>query len=396
MSMLVGLKQRVFSGMVFLLLCALAPTWGLASENTSDFQPISLQFFFPVSTSGQSDAATHCRLALFFAQSGDIKGLDLTAVAGKTSAHVSGFQMTGIYSEVGGDFTGLGLTGGVHNLRRNGSGIQFSGLSNFVEGEFSGLQFSNFLNYTHKGMFGVQISGLLNINDGYGAYGQFSGVANVNVKGFSGVQASVLLNHANSEMAGLQMAMFNFAEDMNGVQMGVINLTRNFKGFQVGILNFNRHHNGTPIGLFNFATGSRREWIFAGDSSTAAQAGFRSVVNNWSSVVSLGWGNQQGDIQDNFALSWHFGRCFPLSQKWSLTADLGMQHVFRTTSDNPAENVNPQFKLQARLLAEVKVTSSLGVFAGSGLSTLFSEYSTHANSSTEPLFMGGVSFGLDQ
>ncbi len=386
---------------LFLLLpclCFLAnwlPVSAQADEG-SLHQVASIQLFHPISTSSNPEASTHFRMGLLYARSGKVRGCDFTVIAGKTSGTMRGLQYTGIYSEVGGEFLGLSLTGGIHNLRENGTGLQLSGLCNYVEGMFTGFQYSGLVNYTHGGMFGSQLSGLMNINDGFGGFLQLSGIANVNVKGFSGIQIAFFINHANSEIAGGQLGMLNFAEEMHGAQIGVINLSRNFEGLQVGVVNFNRHFDGTPIGLFNFSTGSRREWVFCGSTTTSAMAGFRTVVNNWSSIVSAGWGDLQGDVEDNFLLGWHFGRSFPLSPSWSLTSDLGYQHIFRSTSNSEIDNVTPHFTLQARLICEYRATSNIGFFAGGGLSTAFSEYSSHARSITDPLLMGGFSLGLDQ
>lgn len=384
---------RLLAGI--LLVAGLSSQAAQAGEE-SLHQVASLQLLHPVATSRNPETSTHFRVGLLYARSGKIRGADFTVIAGKTSGTMRGLQYTGAYSEVGGEFIGFGLTGGVHNLRDDGTGLQISGLANYVEGMFSGFQYAGFLNYTHGGMFGAQFSGLMNINDGYGGFCQVSGVANVNVEGFSGIQVAFFINHANSEIAGGQLGMLNFAEDMYGAQIGVINLSRQFEGLQVGILNFNRHFEGMPIGLVNFATGSRREWVFSGGTTTAGMVGFRTVVNNWSSIVSAGWGDLQGDVEDNYLLGWHFGRCFPLNDKWSLTADLGFQHIIRTTSDNDQDNVSPHYTLQARLTGEYRASSNIGIFAGAGMSTAFSEYSSHAMSTTDPLLMGGISIGLDQ
>jgi len=366
-----------------------------SAKEGSTHQVASLQFFHPLATNTNPDASSHLRIGLLYARSGKIRGCDFTLLAGKTSGTMRGLQYTGFYSEVGGEFVGLSLTGGLHYLKEDGTGLQISGLSNYSDGMFAGFQYAGILNYTTTGMFGAQFSGLLNINAGWGAYLQMAGVANINRKGFSGAQVSLVVNQAKSEIVGTQLALMNFAEDMRGVQVGALNVSRQFEGLQVGLVNFNRHFEGASIGLVNLATGSRREWVFSGGATTSALAGFRTVVNHWSSIVSAGWGDQQSDVSDNFLLGWHFGRCFPIGTHWSLTTSLGYQHVLRTTSKNANDNTNSHFNLQARLTCERRVSKNVGIFVASGLSTAFSKYSRHANSSTHPLAMGGISIGLD-
>jgi hypothetical protein len=379
-----------------LILCILTLLMGLAA--TSAAQPnsgtphhfASLQLLHPLATSPDPETTTNFRLSVFYGRSGGVHGLDLNAVAGITSSDVTALQMTGLYAQTGGIFRGMSFTGGVSHLKSGGAGFQFSGLANYDEDAFAGLQLGGVLNYTNRGFAGAQLSGIVSLNDGPGTFAQVSSVANVNAGPFAGAQVAVFLNAANNTIGGGQLAILNYAENMNGFQFGILNMSHEFHGLKVGVLNTSHEFSGTPIGLVNMDNHSRKEWMFYGSNLSLLNIGFRTVLNNWSSVVSLGAGDMKGDVESALFLGWNFGRNIPVNERWDLTIDLGYQHIMPKNSNNPAENDRLHYSLQARALGEFHLNDSLGLVGSLGSSTVFSQYTSNADSKTDFHFSAGI------
>jgi hypothetical protein len=372
------------------LLVGLVAPCAAQSGAQAPYHFASLQLLHPVATSPDPETTTSFRLSVFYGRSGGIHGLDLNAVAGVTSGDVTALQMTGLYACTGGIFQGMSLTGGLSHLQNGGAGFQFSGLANYNEDAFAGLQMAGILNYTSRAFAGAQISSVMNLNDGAGTFLQASSVANVNAGPFAGVQMAVFLNVANARTGGGQLALLNYAESINGFQVGVLNLSHEFHGLQIGILNQSHEFSGTPIGLINMDDNSRKEWMFYGSNLSLLNIGFRTVLNNWSSVVSVGGSDVKGDVENSLFLGWNFGRNFPLSKRWDLTIDLGYQHIMPRKSDIPDENDHLHYSLQARALGTYHLNDSLGLIGSVGSSTVYSGYVSGADSETDFHFSAGI------
>jgi len=369
-----------------LVVCA-TPAVAESSDNAHTF---SLQLFHPVATPRDAEASAAVRLSLLYGRSHSVSTLDLNAGVAINSGDTHGLQFTGLYNQVGGRFKGIGFTGGMQHLHGNGSGLLFTLGLNRVEGSFNGFQFAGLLNHTVSGFAGGQVSGLANLNDGAGSFLQLASVANINAGYFGGLQVSAFLNATMEVATGAQVALFNFADVMHGFQLGVVNMSRNFNGLQVGVLNFSRENNGTPIGLVNLADGSRREWLFSTNSLSLANVGFRSVVNRWTSVVSVGAGDRKSDIKESYFLSWHFGYVMLEREKWDVSFDVGFVHIIPTLSTNPVENDKLHYALEARLVADRQLNDNVGLFIAAGVSTVYDNYRANASKQTDALFAGGI------
>ena len=60
-------------------------------------------------------------------------------------------------------------------------------------------------------------------------------------------------NHAEGEVYGAQLGLFNSARRMTGVQIGLVNLARRLHGLQIGLINFARHGGVLPASpIVNF------------------------------------------------------------------------------------------------------------------------------------------------
>lgn len=369
--------------------CLAVPTASRAQE-PPPHHFASLQFLHPIATSPDPETSTSFRLSLLYGRSGRVKGLDLNAVAGVTSGDVTGLALSGLLNRVGGGFGGFAGTVGVNNMAGGSAGLQVAGLANWNQDAFTGVQMASVLNYTDRGFAGAQISGVINLNDRAGTFAQVASVANVNAGPFAGVQVSAFLNAANSTASGGQLAILNFAEDMSGVQVGFFNMGRRFHGLKIGVVNTGYEITGTTIGLVNRDLDSRKEWMFYASNISLGNIGYRTVLNHWSSVVSMGYGDAQGDIDQTLFFAWNFGRNIPLNDKWEMTLDLGFQHIIPKKSNEPDENDRLQYALQARALGEYRLNDGLGLFGAVGSSTRYAEYASDAPSETDFHFSAGV------
>ncbi len=329
------------------------------------------------------------RLSLLYGRSASVNILDLS-LTGATSGDVRGLQAVGFYSGVGHDLRGGALAGGVPLVQHDMRGIQASGLVSWANGSVGGVQFGGFMSYADKGMRGAQISGLLNMNDGPGSFLQLASVANVNGGDFRGLQLAAFMNHANSEFGGLQAAVLNFADTAHGAQIGFINLSREMEGLQLGVVNASRSMSGVPVGLVNLSDEGQEDWMFYASNLSLANIGFRTDVHGWTSVLSAGYGDVQGDQSTAATLAWNYGRRIIGSHAKALGVDVGWVHIMPKKSDDPEVNDSLHGAFQARLTGDLALNDGLGLWAAAGASVIFDSYDSGAESETEFLFAGGV------
>ena len=182
------------------------------------------------------------------------------------------------------------------------------------------------------------------------------------------------------------------AVDLKGAQVGLINIVGEAHGVQLGVLNLSRHHHGVPIGLINVDTDfGGTDWVIFGSNLATVGTGVRTTVNRWYSVLWAGYGDQQGDITETGFLGWNYGYSFDLGKHWSLGVDLGFVNIMPESKDDPELNDSLHYALQARALVEVRLGRKMSVFAGGGVSSVYSEYSTNAQKETEPNVVLGIS-----
>lgn len=353
--------------------------------------PANFTVYFPFGTNQDPDISTNFRLSLLYGRVGAVRGLDLNVGASLVQRDFGGVQATGFYSQVNGDFTGVGLTGLVNNFHGDIKGIQISGLVNFDRGRMTGLQAAPLFNFVEGGLSGVQITSVFNSNRGHGGFLQLAGLANANEGDFGGAQIGGF-NFTSARMSGIQLGLANAAVNLNGAQVGLINIVGEAHGVQLGILNLSRNSQGVPIGLINVDTDAGgTDWLIFGSNLASIGTGVRTTVNRWYSILWAGYGDQQGDVTETAFLGWNYGYSFNLGKHWSLGVDLGYAHIMPEKQDDPQLNDALHYALQARALVEVRLGRKVALFAGGGISTVYSEYSTNAQKETEPNVVLGIS-----
>lgn len=362
-----------------------------SSPAATGHQPVNLSLFYPVSTNRTPDVATNLRLNLLYGRLAAVRGLDLTAGVSVLDEGLGGVQVTGLYSHLKGDFTGLQITGLGNFVQGRSQGVQIAGLLNYDRGEFAGLQTAGLMNFTEQGFRGVQVSSVLNAADGPSRYAQLSVIANTTAGEFVGGQVSGFFNYAAHEITGFQLSALNYGTTVAGAQLGLVNIAGEAAGAQIGFFNIAKRMDGVAVGAVNVAENGALDAVAFASNLMGINAGVRTTVNGFYSMFTVGGWDLQGTRDYAYSLTWNYGRAFPLRPGLDLDADLGLVHIIPVTSDDPAENDRLHPALQARLLLEKRFSPGLSVFAGGGLSVVFSEYSSSATSEVEPLFVAGVS-----
>ena len=356
-------------------------------------KPVNLSLFYPIATSQDPTISTSFRLNLTYSHVGELRGFDINGLVSRIDRDLRWVQFTGLYSHVGGDMEGIALTGVVNYVGGSATGGQVAGLVNYDRGEFDGIQFAGLFNFTEEGFDGIQLSTVFNLNNGDGGFLQWGTFANATAGSFSGLQISTGVNFVNQDIVGAQIGFTNFATEFRGIQLGAFNATRNANGPQIGILNIARENNSVPVGFMSFTDSSNTDWVSFGSSFAAFNTGVRTAVRGWYSMFTAGVGDLDDERDDTAFFTWNYGYAFALGagggERWSLAPDLGFVHIMPQPSDTKLDN--QQFAVQARLLLEYRFSPRVSAFAGGGVSTRFSEYSTDAVSKTDPLGLLGVS-----
>jgi len=353
--------------------------------------PVNFSLYFPVGTNQDPDISTNFRMSLIYGRVGEVRGVDFNAGVSIIQRDMRGLHATLLYSKVAGDFKGVEFAGLVNNIYGDVSGLQFSGLVNFNHGHMSGLQYASMFNAVEGGFSGAQVSSVLNTNRGDGGFLQLAGLANMNEGDFRGGQIG-LFNFGSSHFKGFQAGLFNTVAWMHGLQVGLINMGYESHGVQLGVLNLAHDSQGMPIGLINIdETNGDVDWVVFGSNLAAIGTGVRTTVNRWYSILWAGYGDQQGDVENAGFIGWNYGYSFPIGGKWKLDVDLGFVNIMPEVQTDPEVNDKVHYALQARALLEVRLADNFSAFAGGGVSSIYSEYSSNAQQETEPNVVLGIS-----
>lgn len=364
---------------------------GLAQAGEPNHQAVNFTLYYPVGTNQDPDVTTNFRLSLIYGRVGAVRGVDLNTGVSIVQRDVQGLQATILYSEVRGRFSGLAVTGLMNRFQDDVTGVQIAGLTNINNGRMTGVQYAPLFNFVGGGLSGVQMATVFNSTKGDGGFLQLAGVANTHEGDFRGLQIGGA-NFTTSRIAGAQIGVVNMAMEVRGLQAGPISIAGEAHGVQLGALNIARRNEGVPVGLINIdEEAGGVDWIIQGSNLAAVSTGVRTTVNNWYSVFSTGYGDQQGDVEDSLFLGWNYGYGFRLGRAWTLGADLGFVHIIPRSQDDPTLNDALHFAVQARLLIEARLGRNEALFAGGGVSSIYSDYSSSAQQETEPHVVLGIS-----
>ena len=253
--------------------------------------------------------------------------------------------------------------------------VQFGVISSVAINGGKGLQFGTFSNVSGAMFSGLQLSGINNITHGMN----------------KGLQLSPLLNVSSGKMNGWQMGAINYADSLNGAQIGVFNVARKRpKGWQVGIVNLSYDSIGHKIGLVNINPSTTVDYMFYGGSSTKTNIAARYRNKSTYNIIGVGTHFMGLDSKFSGAIFYRLGQYKQLSDKWSLSGDIGYYHV-ETFSKNNNEKPERLYSLQARINADYQFSRKFGAFAtvGWGLTRYYDRNETYRN---RPLFELGLTY----
>ncbi|WP_233576784.1 caspase family protein [Citreicoccus inhibens] len=168
---------------------------------------------------------------------------------------------------------GVGLSGGVGWVDGTFEGLQLSGLANVAGGESRGVQLAFGANLAFADSKGLQAAGLVNV-----AHGSFTGLqmgvtANRADGLMSGMQAAIGINVAQ-RLSGVQLGLFNMADDATGVQVGLVNVGGVMHGLQLGMLNI-ADDVTVPIGILSIVKRGRLVVELAADDISPVSMGLK-------------------------------------------------------------------------------------------------------------------------
>ena len=284
-----------------------------------------------------------------FSNTDTLKGVQLGAISGMTSATASGLNVGGLFAFSGTELNGVQITTGIGSVGGRVRGVQISGISSIAH-HAEGLQVAGFSNICTSSLAGVQVSGVSNIS--------------VGVKG--GAQVAAIANICSSTMRGIQIAAYNYADSLNGSQVGFLNVCIfHPRGVQVGIINYSRDTIAHKIGLVNINPKTKIDVLVYGGTSTKLNFAFRYRNRSTYNIVGVGTHFMGIDQKFSGALFYRVGQYFNLTPKWCLSGDLGYYHVETFLKDN-ATKPKRLFSLQARINVDYAFNHYLGAFLSGG------------------------------
>lgn len=125
-------------------------------------------------------------------------------------------------------------------------GIDLGVLGNITEQTFTGVGISGVFNITEGNttILGLQLAGIMNINTTktwvYGVQTALIANDNVGESTVVGLQLAAIANlSAFTKVYGLQVGLYNRAQDVYGFQIGLVNVAKSLHGVQIGLVNFN-------------------------------------------------------------------------------------------------------------------------------------------------------------
>ena len=254
-----------------------------------------------------------------------------------------------------------------------------------------GFQFGLISSVTTEGGHGFQFGGVSNTS-GHTFNGlQMGGVSSITQGMDKGLQMSSILNISSKRMNGWQMGTVNYADSLNGAQIGILNVTRKHpQGWQVGLVNLSYDSIGHKIGLVNINPATHIDVMTYAGSSTKMNLAARFRNRSTYNVIGVGTHFMGLDSKFSGAVFYRLGQYAQLSQKWSLSGDVGYYHV-ETFSKNNNDKPERLYSLQARINADYQISSKIGAFAsvGWGVTRYYDRNETYRN---RPLVELGLTY----
>ena len=264
----------------------------------------------------------------------------------------------------------VGITSSVDSVK----GMQVGLLSSVSVSQMKGFQFGGFANMSAAPIRGMQLSGISNIAMGVNC----------------GFQLSPLFNISASEMHGLQTSFWNFSDTLSGVQVGLFNRSISQpRGVQVGLFNISRDPEAQQWGLFNMTPNTTIDFMLFGGNVNKANMAVRLRNRHFYNILGFGTHYMGLDKKFSGALFYRMGLFRQLSDRWTLSGDIGYAHV-ETFEQHSANKPERLFSLQGRVNVDYQINKLLGAFAsvGYGDTRYYDDGSSYRH---RPIFEAGLS-----
>ncbi len=405
---------------VGLLFSVLAPD--LQSEPRGRHLFFNFSIYYPVSINQSKYDSTNINLSLLYGRVGQVHGFDLSAGVSAVEGNVKGIQVAGLAGVCGTDFTGGQIAGlfavagdelsgvqisGLFNVcGEKGEGFQASSFMNVTGNSFQGIQAAGFMNVAGEESKGLQAAGLMNVTGnnyqgiqaafGWNVVGescggiQAAGLFNVTGERFRGLQAAGIFNVVGERFNGLQVGSMNVAATSAGVQIGLANAAGELEGVQIGLVNYSKNTNGVPVGLVNISKyDGRMRWISWASNLTGVNSGVKFSIKRIYSIVALGSINFTNDINECLAYSCFYGLSIPLNSI-SLNTDIGYMYIDNATLFRSQMGAPDQQVVMLRASLNKRLSNTLALFAGGGLSHIKERGAPPGSSEFKPVYFAGL------
>jgi hypothetical protein len=258
--------------------------------------------------------------SLFNIDKKNMQGVQAAGYFNITGGDVNGIQMAGYFNSTKGNLTGIQLAGDINYIKGNTRGLQASGLYNQISGSLTGAQMAGICNYTREPVKGLQLAGIVNINN----------------SSITGLQASGILNYTK-HLKGLQLGLINIADTSDGYSIGLINIVR--KGYHKITLSSNEVLNTN----LTIKTGNARMY----------------------NILLIGV--NAGNDEKSFSYGYGIGHEIKAGKRFTINPELTSQYLY--LGDWDCLNLLNKFQV----LATVKITNGLALFAGPSFAAYYSE-----------------------
>jgi hypothetical protein len=413
-------------------------TTDLQSEPRGRHLFFNFSIFYPVSINQSIYDSTNINLSLFYGRVGqvhgfdlaggvsavedNVKGLQVAGLAGVCGSSLTGVQMAGLFAVAGDELSGLQVSGLFNVCGEDGEGLQASSFMNVTGNSFRGIQAAGFMNVAGEESIGLQAAGFMNVageeSKGLQAAGlmnvtgntyqgiqaaggwnvvgescqgiQAAGLFNVTGESFKGLQAAGIFNVAGERLNGLQVGSMNAASTSAGVQIGLANAAGDLEGVQIGLVNYSKNTNGVPVGLVNISKyDGRMRWISWASNLTGVNSGVKFSIKRIYSIVALGSINFTDDMNECLAYSCFYGLSFPLDS-FSLNTDIGYMYMDNATLFRSQMGEPDQQAITLRASLNKRLSNTLSLFAGGGLSHIMERGAPAGSSEFQPVFFAGL------
>ena len=298
----------------------------------------------------------------------DVNGIQLSGLSNITGGSLRGVQVAGIANINGNDLAGVSLSGLTGIAGNNAYGVMASGLATITGNNTRGLLAGGLLNVSGEQATGFHLAGLADITGEDFKGISITGLLGLAGENLTGVQLSGLANIAAGNATGIQLGGLGNVTGgtLHGMQLGAANMAVRARGLQIGLFNYYKESlDGFQLGLINANPNTRVQLMLFGGNATKLNIGARFKNRLFYTIV--GGGTHYLDFSDKFsaALFYRAGLALPAWGRWTLSGDLGYQHI--ETFKNKNFGLPPRlYALQARINLECQLTDRFALFASGG------------------------------